>query len=68
MNKTDIIRAWKDPLYRARLSREQAAGLPDHPSGVLDLDEEQLKVAAGAIPITTYRTCTAYTTRAGCCP
>jgi mersacidin/lichenicidin family type 2 lantibiotic len=68
MNKSDIIRAWKDPAYRARLSREEAAGLPDHPSGILDLDEEQLKLTAGGIPRTTYRTCTAFTTRVGCCP
>jgi len=67
MNKNDVIRAWKDPLYRARLSREEASGLPVHPSGILDLDEEQLKLAGGGIPRTTYRTCTAYTSRTSCC-
>ena len=67
MNKNDVIRAWKDPLYRSRLSREEVSGLPGHPSGFLDLDEEQLKWTAGAVR-TTIITCTAYTSRAGCCP
>ncbi|HEY0512222.1 MAG TPA: mersacidin/lichenicidin family type 2 lantibiotic [Thermoanaerobaculia bacterium] len=67
MNKTDVIRAWKDPLYRARLSREEASGLPTHPSGVIDLEEKQLQWAAGGVR-TTYRTCTVYTSRVGCCP
>jgi mersacidin/lichenicidin family type 2 lantibiotic len=69
MNKTDVIRAWKDPLYRARLSREEASGLPVHPSGILDLDEEQLKGASGGQILTTYKTCTAYTSSQarGCC-
>ena len=68
MNKIDVIRAWKDPVYRAGLSREEIAGLPGHPSGLLELNEEQLKMAAGAI-LTTYKTCTAYTVNQarGCC-
>ena len=66
MNKNDVIRAWKDPLYRARLSREEATGLPVHPSGILDLDDEQLKLTAGGVR-TTFRTCTVYTSRTGCC-
>ncbi|HEY4574638.1 MAG TPA: mersacidin/lichenicidin family type 2 lantibiotic [Thermoanaerobaculia bacterium] len=69
MNKVDLIRAWKDPVYRARLSREEIAGLPDHPSGILELDEGLLKVASGGYPLTTYKTCTAYTSNQarGCC-
>jgi mersacidin/lichenicidin family type 2 lantibiotic len=68
MKTVDPIRAWKDPVYRAGLSAEEQAQLPGHPSGILNLDEEQLKLAAGgAIPRTTYRTCTEYTSRTGCC-
>jgi mersacidin/lichenicidin family type 2 lantibiotic len=69
MNKVDLIRAWKDPVYRARLSREEIAGLPDHPSGLLELDEGLLKEVAGAATLTTYKTCTAYTSNQarGCC-
>lgn len=59
MNKADVVRAWKDPVYRSRLSPETAARLPVHPSGVLEIDEEQLKTATGAL-VTTFRTCTMY--------
>ncbi|WP_224240181.1 mersacidin/lichenicidin family type 2 lantibiotic [Hyalangium gracile] len=43
--KTDlIIRAWKDPEFRARLSPEERAALPDSPSGrsMTELNEEEL--------------------------
>src|SRR3982750_4107709 len=42
MNKTDVIRAWKDPFYRASLSEEAQAALPQHPAGITELSEEQL--------------------------
>jgi mersacidin/lichenicidin family type 2 lantibiotic len=69
MNKIDVIRAWKDPVYRAGLSRDEVAGLPGHPAGFLEIDEEQLKVAAGAV-ITTFRTCTmlSFNNWRSCCP
>ena len=43
--------------------------LPDHPSGLLELDEGLLKEVAGAATLTTYKTCTAYTSSQarGCC-
>jgi len=66
MNKTDVVRAWKDPLYRARLSPEEISALPAHPSGVVELDEEQLRNASGAL-VTTFRTCTMYSVT-NCCP
>ena len=69
MNKIDVIRAWKDPVYRAGLSREEIAALPGHPSGLMELNEEQLKMASGSAILTTYKTCTAYTVNQarGCC-
>jgi mersacidin/lichenicidin family type 2 lantibiotic len=69
MNKVDVIRAWKDPVYRARLSREEIAGLPVHPSGILELDELLLREVSAAAILTTYKTCTAYTENQarGCC-
>ena len=57
MRRVDTIRAWKDPVYRAGLSREEMAGLPVHPSGLIELDEQQLRSATGAVQ-TTFRTCT----------
>jgi len=69
MAKTDVIRAWKDPLYRARLSPEQAAALPAHPSGLIELREGDLKTVAGGV-ITTFRTCTEFSFNHwhACCP
>lgn len=50
MNKESIIRAWKDPAYRASLSPEQRAELPEHPAGVAELDDATLGHAAGGAP------------------
>ena len=69
MNKIDVIRAWKDPLYRATLSEEQLAALPMHPAGLTDLNDDQLRMASGGAE-TTAPTCTEYTflNRRSCCP
>ena len=69
MRKVDLVRAWKDPVYRASLTEEELAGLAAHPSGLLELDEGLLKEAAGGATLTTYKTCTAYTSNQarGCC-
>lgn len=68
MSKADIVRAWKDPFYRSRLTAEERAQLPDHPSALVELDDEQLHSISGAF-ITTARNCTAYTfgTMRSCC-
>jgi mersacidin/lichenicidin family type 2 lantibiotic len=49
MNKDMIIRAWRDPEYRASLSPEQRATLPDNPSGKTfsELNEAELGLALG---------------------
>ena len=69
MNKADVIRAWKDPFYRASLSAEQRALLPDHPAALVELDDEQLKSTSGAA-LTTAQTCTEFTFNnfRRCCP
>ena len=68
--KIDVIRAWKDPSYRAGLSREQLAGVPGHPAGLVDLSDEQLKEASGvAAPAqTTCQCCTDTSRFRRCCP
>jgi mersacidin/lichenicidin family type 2 lantibiotic len=70
MRKVDLVRAWKDPVYRASLSAEERAGLAVHPAGILELDEEMLALTAGGIIRTTFITCTEYTfsQSLGCCP
>ena len=42
MKKSDIIRAWKDPEYRASLE-----GAPESPAGVVELDDVALKPVNG---------------------
>jgi mersacidin/lichenicidin family type 2 lantibiotic len=39
MTPNDVIRAWKDPYYRAGLSAPQRAQLPAHPAGAIELAE-----------------------------
>ncbi len=70
MNKADVIRAWKDPLYRASLSTEERDLLPLHPSGLMELDDEQLRSISGSVALTTAIDCTEYTFNRfrSCCP
>ncbi|HEX9945379.1 MAG TPA: mersacidin/lichenicidin family type 2 lantibiotic [Thermoanaerobaculia bacterium] len=71
MKGIDPIRAWKDPVYRAALSARERAQIPAHPAGILELNDEQLRVAFGAaIVTTTAPTCTEYTYAnfRRCCP
>jgi mersacidin/lichenicidin family type 2 lantibiotic len=44
MNKShiDVIRAWKDPAYRASLSETERAALPENPAGTMDLTDAEL--------------------------
>ena len=60
----DIIRAWKDPIYRASLSADEQARVPANPAGDADLSDERLMQATGLEIIqTTFRTCTEFTFR-----
>jgi mersacidin/lichenicidin family type 2 lantibiotic len=70
MNKTDVIRAWKDPFYRATLPEEAQATLPEHPSGLTELSDDQIRSLGGSTPVTTAPTCTQYTflNWRSCCP
>lgn len=45
MTPSDIIRAWKDPHYRAGLPATQLAQLPTHPAGAIELPEPTLHAA-----------------------
>lgn len=65
--KIDIVRAWKDPDYRASLADSE---LPAHPAGVVEVRDEQLAEASGGKIITTAITCTEFTFGGlrCCCP
>jgi mersacidin/lichenicidin family type 2 lantibiotic len=62
MKTLDIVRAWKDESYRRSLSTEQLAALPPNPAGLVELTDEDLKIAGGvstvAPPATTAPMCT----------
>ena len=49
MNPETIIRAWKDPTFRAHLTAEQRRMLPDNPSGqpLSELGEDELADVVG---------------------
>ncbi|HYO71010.1 MAG TPA: mersacidin/lichenicidin family type 2 lantibiotic [Archangium sp.] len=49
MKKEMIVRAWKDPAYRASLSEEERASLPESPSGraMTELDDGELLGISG---------------------
>jgi mersacidin/lichenicidin family type 2 lantibiotic len=44
----NIARAWKDPEYRATLSDDELAAMPEHPCGPVELGDEALALVAGA--------------------
>lgn len=60
MNKSDLIRAWKDPVYRSTLGAEELGALPAHPAGMIDLSDDDLRGVGGATS-TTAPTCTVFT-------
>lgn len=39
----DIIRVWKDELYRRSISREERDMLPEHPVGSIEMSDEELQ-------------------------
>jgi mersacidin/lichenicidin family type 2 lantibiotic len=69
MSKIDVIRAWRDPEYRASLRADE---VPSHPAGLVELTDEELVRASGlsVAAQTTAQTCTEYTFRGWrrCCP
>ena len=47
LTKATIIRAWKDKSFRASLSEEELKGLPPHPSGLIELTDDDLNDVNG---------------------
>jgi mersacidin/lichenicidin family type 2 lantibiotic len=46
-NSIDVIRAWKDPIYRNTLSDEQLASIPSNPAGDALSDVEAILITGG---------------------
>jgi len=47
MTEDAVIRAWKDPAYRAGLSEQQRMELPAHPAGLVSLNEAEMVETSG---------------------
>ena len=50
MSNRNIIRAWKDPVYRNSLSNAERAAIPANPAGSLEISYEELDNVAGGAP------------------
>jgi len=47
MLSQDVVRAWKDPVYRAGLSAAEQAALPAHPARLVELNDAELIETSG---------------------
>ena len=59
VSKLDIIRAWRDSDYRLGLTKAEREQLPEHPAGLVELDDIDLDsvVAAKGPPATSPQKC-----------
>jgi mersacidin/lichenicidin family type 2 lantibiotic len=55
MSLENIIRAWKDEAFRNNLGEKERALLPEHPAELVELTDEDLGAAAGAMRPATQR-------------
>ena len=66
----DVVRAWKDPAYRATLSTVELAQIPASPVGMSELDPNVLGNVIGAgtrTNILTIKTCAPIPTKNWAC-
>jgi mersacidin/lichenicidin family type 2 lantibiotic len=43
----DILRAWKDETYYLSLTDRERQSLPAHPAGLIELSDDELRLAFG---------------------
>ncbi|HET9228438.1 MAG TPA: mersacidin/lichenicidin family type 2 lantibiotic [Thermoanaerobaculia bacterium] len=58
MKKKQILEAWRNEEFFLSLSEEERAAVPEHPSGLLDIDDDVLKTITGGCGPTTVKFCT----------
>lgn len=51
MTQDQVIRAWKDPVYRAGLSKTEVKDVPANPAGLVELGEDELTETSGGTSI-----------------
>ena len=58
MPTLEIVRAWKDEEYWDRLTEDQRAQLPEHPSGLMAFRESKMELenSFGAQPLAGFLT------------
>lgn len=66
MSIEQIVRAWRDPLYRQRLSADERPKLPENPAGasLSELDDAELLGVVGGNTQNSY--CECYTSEGSC--
>lgn len=47
MDREEIIRAWKNPMFRASLDSRQLSALPANPAGMMELTDADLEAING---------------------
>jgi mersacidin/lichenicidin family type 2 lantibiotic len=63
MSQEQIIRAWTDAEYRATLTEEELAQLPENPAGLVELTDEDLDSVSGGnsiFALTCGSTCSSF--------
>lgn len=50
MKRVDVVRAWKDREYRATLTAEELATVPERPIDEYDIDRALLESVTGGMP------------------
>jgi mersacidin/lichenicidin family type 2 lantibiotic len=58
MSVENIIRAWKDEVFRNSLSDTERALLPGDPAGLVELADAELAAAAGGLKCISCFDCT----------
>lgn len=56
MGDLRTIRAWKDAEFRATLEADERVGIPESPVGSIELADDDLDPAGGAVPLLTQTT------------
>jgi mersacidin/lichenicidin family type 2 lantibiotic len=66
MKKRQILEAWRNEEYYLSLSEEERARIPEHPSGLLDIEDEALRSIRGGCG--TFQMCAGSTGLCTPCP
>jgi mersacidin/lichenicidin family type 2 lantibiotic len=50
MSNRNVIRAWKDPVYRNSLSEAERSSMPANPAGAIEISDGDLGKVSGGYP------------------